>query len=48
MRSSVSMRKKVFDAEAWGCEDRFDTDAEKLATKFAEHLGVSSVQGFHM
>jgi hypothetical protein len=47
MRSSVSMRKKVFDAEAWGCEDRFDTDAEKLATKFAEHLGVS-VQGFHM
>ena len=47
MRSSVSLRKRVFAAEAWGCEDRFDTDVEKLATKFAEHLGVS-VHGFHI
>ena len=46
MRSSVSKRKTLFDAKAWGCEDRFDTDAEKLATKFAEHLGVL-MQGFH-
>lgn len=31
---------------AWGCEDRFDTDAEKLATKFAELLsGRRTVEG---